>query len=224
MKICELFSSIEGEGIRAGYPCTFIRTVGCNLRCEWCDSKYSFKEEDTTKDMTVQEIVDECYNLGNYRITFTGGEPLLQPDAMDLIKALVEKGFEVNVETNGAVDIEPFVAYRNSSITPSENLFFTVDYKCPSSGMEDKMIHDNHLYVNQNDVIKFVVGSQEDLKAMKHFVENHKYFYDHIFVSPVFGMIEPVEIVDFIKENKMQNVRLQLQIHKFVWDKNKRGV
>ena len=224
MKICEIFSSIEGEGIRAGYPCTFIRSVGCNLNCAWCDSQYSWQADEHAKDMSIPEIVEECSKLQNYKVTFTGGEPLIQPEALDLIKALIAKGFEVNVETNGATDISKFVEYRNSDMMASENLMFTIDYKCPSSGMEHKMLKENHLYANQNDVIKFVVGSQEDLETMRKWVNNHPYFYNHIFVSPVFGMIEPVEIVDFIKANNLQNVRLQFQIHKLVWPPEMRGV
>lgn len=224
MKICEIFSSIEGEGIRAGYPCTFIRSVGCSCKCSWCDSKYSFEEDGNTQTLSVDEIVKKCRNLGNERVTFTGGEPLIQPQALDLIKALIKEGFMVNVETNGSVNLKPFVDYRNSDVFASENLIFTVDYKCPSSGMTDKMVKDNYVYCNSNDVLKFVVADQKDLMTMKNWVFEHPFTYENIFVSPVFGQIEPKEIVEFLKTNKLQNVRLQLQLHKFVYPPEMRGV
>lgn len=217
MKICEIFSSIEGEGIRQGYPCTFIRTVGCNLRCgDWCDSKYTFKEDFSTKYLTVSEIVQVCERLKNKKVTFTGGEPLLQKNALDLLKALIDFGFEVNVETNGSIDLKPFINYRDNDIFAEENLMFTVDYKCPSSGMEDRMLSSNWEIANGNDVIKFVVGNKQDLDCMKNWVNIHQFCYNHIFVSPIFGSIEPVEIVQYLKENDLQQVRIQLQIHKLI--------
>lgn len=224
MKICEIFSSIEGEGIRAGYPCTFIRSIGCNLKCKWCDTTYSYQKTKDTLDMSIEDIIEKCMQFKNTRVTFTGGEPLEQKDALKLIKALINKGFEVNVETNGSVDLKPFVKYRNSDMFASENLFFTVDYKCPSSGMTDKMMQNNYLYCNQKDVLKFVVGSKEDLITMKNWVFEHPFTYEHIFVSPVFGKIEPKEIVEFLKDNNLQNIRLQLQLHKFVYPPEMRGV
>lgn len=225
MKICEIFSSIEGEGIRQGYLCTFVRTVGCNLRCgDWCDSKYTFKEDSSTKEMTPDQILKECKKFKNERVTLTGGEPLLQKDALELIKKLTRSGFYVNVETNGSIDLKPFIIYRSNDIFARENLMFTVDYKCPSSNMEDKMISSNWKYANENDVIKFVVGTEQDLECLKNWVNEHKFCYNHIFVSPIFGSIEPVEIVKYLRENNLQQVRIQLQIHKLIWDKDKRGV
>lgn len=225
MKICEIFSSIEGEGIRQGYPCTFIRSVGCNLHCNWCDSKYSFKEGEATQNLSVEDIVKKCLELGNERVTFTGGEPLIQKDALELIKLLIEKGFQVNVETNGAVDLTKFINYRNSDIRPSENLMFTVDYKCPSSGMEDKMLNTNWKQLDFcKDVVKFVVGTKEDLDVMNKWVKEYPFTCNNIFVSPVFSQIEPKDIVEYIKQNNLQNVRVQLQIHKFIWPSEMRGV
>ena len=104
MKIVEIFSSIDGEGIRTGYLCTFIRTYGCNLRCNYCDSLYA-STNNNYSEMSISEIVKKCSELGNERITLTGGEPLIQPNVIDLISCLIESGFEVNIETNGSVDI-----------------------------------------------------------------------------------------------------------------------
>lgn len=221
MKICELFSSIEGEGIRAGYPCTFIRTVGCNLRCEYCDSTYSFQSDENTLDLSINEIVKKCTELKNKRVTFTGGEPLAQPQALELIKALIFAGFEVNVETNGAIDLSEILEYREVNNIPTYKLLLTVDYKCASSGMNSKMIYSNFKQLRSDDIVKFVVGSEEDLDEMNALYGVIK---GQFFVSPVFGKIEPKEIVEYIKSNDLQEARIQLQMHKFIWPPNKRGV
>ena len=106
MLISEIFSSIDGEGVRAGYLVTFIRTIGCPLRCSYCDTRYAFKPDENTKDMSVTEIVQKCQKFKNKRITLTGGEPLVQPDIWDLIKQLLKCNFEVNVETSGAIYVD----------------------------------------------------------------------------------------------------------------------
>lgn len=232
MQINEIFSSIDGEGIRTGCPVTFIRSFGCNLRCSYCDTMYAVQpenEEDLANAftvMTVEEIVAKCEELGNYRITFTGGEPLIQKDAPELVAALLEKGFEVNIETNGAVNLKEFNDKLVDVLTDDsllDDLIYTLDYKCPTSGMEDKMIMENIDYLNDTDVLKFVVGSQEDLDSMKRVVDQYTPEC-YIFVSPVFGNIEPSAIVDYVLENNMQNVRVQLQLHKIIWDPATRGV
>lgn len=228
MLISEIFSSIDGEGVRAGYLVTFIRTIGCPLRCSYCDTRYAFKPDENTKDMSVTEIVQKCQKFKNKRITLTGGEPLVQPDIWDLIKQLLKCNFEVNVETSGAiyVDKNNFNSFLNNEYYVGK-LFFTYDYKCPSSGMTDKM--DDRVFeeLGPNDLIKFVVGTKEDLDCMKNLVlkldKKHNYKNSY-YVSPVFGNINPADIVTYLKENDLQNVRLQLQIHKIIWDVNKRGV
>lgn len=233
MIISEIFSSIEGESRRAGELVTFVRSVGCNLRCSYCDSQYTWHKDDSCKEMSVQEIVDECKRLGNRNITFTGGEPLIQKDADELIEALTKEEFDVSIETDGAVDFterEWFLKYKGCiNVLPTDyHPWICVDYKCPSSGMTDKMISiDKFSRLGWDDVIKFVVGSQEDLnealRVMKAVRESgcKCWFY----LSPVFGKIEPVEIVNFMKDNNLQyKTRFQVQLHKIVWDPNKRGV
>ena len=233
MQINEIFSSIDGEGIRTGYLTTFIRTFGCNLSCSYCDTKYacivSDEESDQFVTMTVEEIVAKCDELGNYRVTFTGGEPLIQKDAPELVAALLEAGYEVNIETNGAVDIRPFETKMVEILSDDElvnNLIYTLDYKCPSSGEQDKMIMSNIPFLVKGDVLKFVVGTEEDLAAMKavvdEYVPNPHTF--EVFISPVFGQIEGSRIVEFMQENNMQNVRVQVQLHKVFWDPATRGV
>lgn len=228
MLISEIFSSIDGEGSRAGYLATFIRTVGCPLRCSYCDTSYAFKPDNNTKDMSILEIVNTCLNLCNPRITITGGEPLIQNNIKELIESLLVNGFYLNIETSGSVFFN--IKECNDIIQDAYNdgrLFFTYDYKCPTSGMSDKMkpiIFEN---LGPKDILKFVVGSVEDLDFMKSIISDldsrHNYINKY-YVSPVFGNIEPVTIVNYLKDNNLQNVRLQLQIHKIIWDVNKRGV
>ena len=222
MKIVEIFSSIDGEGIRTGQLVTFIRTFGCNCRCVYCDSAYTLTVDMFT-EMSIPEILDKCKQLKNNCITLTGGEPLIHQDVKELIEALLKAGYEVNIETNGTVDISEFFTDKKSG-----TLFFTVDYKTPYSGEESKMFMDNfYKYVGANDVVKFVCATTQDLEKMREVVQNMRnmlFIMPHIYVSPVFGKIEPVELVDFIKKYNMQDVRVQIQIHKIIWDPNTIGV
>lgn len=226
MLISEIFSSCEGEGIRSGYLATFIRSYGCNLRCNYCDSMYAVDEtidlfgNKNFKQMTVQDIINECKHLGNKKITFTGGEPLIQKEAKELIDKLLDEGFEVNIETNGAIPIKDFIYFRNKNMT---KLIVTMDWKSPYSGMRDKMVEENLKDLRSIDVLKFVVATKEDLDDMKNTLENND-IYCNVFVSPVFGKIEPFEIVDYLKQNNLQNVRIQLQMHKLIWKPDMRGV
>lgn len=211
MKVVEIFKSIDGEGIRAGYPVTFIRLEGCNLRCSYCDTRYSYENAEFT-EMTVDEVYTKVFKLGCERITLTGGEPLIHEDVKALIYKLHDNGFEVNIETNGSIDIEQY-RLRNNIIT--------MDYKCPSSGMTESMLLSNLELLRKKDVLKFVVGSKEDLDVCR---DIKKYTNAQIFISPVFGQIEPREIVEYMLEHDMQDCRIQLQLHKFIWPPEMRGV
>lgn len=226
MVINEIFSSIDGESKRAGELATFIRTVGCNLRCSYCDSKYTWEPEITNKNLCVDDIIKEVKKLGNKNITFTGGEPLLQKDADSLICKLNDEGFDVSIETDGAIDFTSREWFKNSS--KYSNVWVCVDYKCPSSGMNSKMLPlEKFALLRPQDVVKFVVGSQEDLdKAYK--VINYirvSYCDCWCYLSPVFGNIKPVEIIEFMQKNNLQHkIKFQMQLHKIVWDPDKRGV
>ena len=233
MQINEIFSSIDGEGIRTGYLTTFIRTFGCNLDCSYCDTRYACKIDEAEQDqfvvMTPEEILARVDELGNYRVTLTGGEPLIQRDAPELVALLLEAGYEVNIETNGAVDLRPFETKMVDVLSDDElcnNLIYTLDYKCPSSGEEDKMIMSNIPFLVKGDVLKFVVGTEEDLTAMKNVVDEYvpnPHTFE-VFISPVWGEMEGSRIVEFMQENNMQNVRAQVQLHKIFWDPATRGV
>lgn len=215
MKINEIFLSISGESFEAGKPAVFIRAHGCNLRCSYCDSLYAVEGLDYT-EMTVDEIVTQVSQFECEKIIFTGGEPLDQLDAIELIGRLLTDGYNVEIETNGAVDLAILDRFTNDA-----NMTITMDWKCPSSNMRKKMIESNLRKLRSIDVLKFVVSSAEDLDEMQ---EVSKVTSAQCFVSPVFGKIEPKEIVEYILENKLFDVRFQLQIHKIIWDSNLRGV
>lgn len=214
MKINEIFYSISGESIQSGFPAIFIRTYGCPLRCSYCDTSYSYEGSDYT-EMSVMEIVKDVEQYACNRIILTGGEPLIQPDVHDLILQLLINGYTVEIETSGCVDITP---YRNLY-----DVIVTMDWKSPSSKMHDKMVYENLHKLRDCDVLKFVVGSIEDLEEMKTILHLTKPSC-HIFVSPVLGSIQLQDIVNYILENNIQNVRFQLQIHKYIWDPSERGV
>lgn len=223
MKINEIFTSIDGESRRAGELSTFVRSNGCNLKCDYCDSKYTWENEFV--DMTTDEIVDKCAELGALNITFTGGEPLIQKDADELIIKFANRGFDVCIETNGSVDFTNRKWYNEYY----NNVWVCADYKCYESHETDKMLPiETFAKLRPNDVLKFVVGSQKDLELAKDIILKLRREYDcscYIYISPVFGKIEPEDIVKFMMDNKLQyKIRFQLQLHKFIWDPNKRGV
>lgn len=226
MKIVEIFDSIDGEGLRAGMTATFIRLAGCNLRCSYCDTLYALFGEDEPceyTEMSVDEVLKKV-NMTFGRVTLTGGEPLLHEESAELVKRLLQSGVEVNIETNGAVDIVDF----SERVGDTENMFYTIDYKLPSSGMSDKMIWKNFENLRPCDVVKFVVGSDEDVRVMKSITEKLLKRCDtmpHIYAGVVFGAYEPEKLVENImSEPVFKDVVFQLQIHKIIWDADKRGV
>ena len=216
MKVVEIFPSIDGEGKRAGLPVTFIRLYGCNLHCTYCDSQYACTEENYL-EATVEEIMENVRELGLRAITLTGGEPLIQPGVTSLLQALVAEDFDVNIETNGSVDLSTFAE------TFGHHIWFTMDYKCGCSGMTDQMNLANFDCLGDMDVLKFVVGSESDLDQVKHVVESHADLAAQIFISPVYGF-DPQTIVKYMLDDKLDTCRVQLQLHKYIWDKDKRGV
>lgn len=216
--VAELFSSINGEARSAGELAVFVRFVGCNLRCSYCDTAWAIEGNAPFTPMTKEEIVSQVRSTGIHKVTLTGGEPLLQPGLHELMEELLgDEHIELEVETNGAVDISPYLDLPRTSMT--------LDYKCPSSGMEDKMLLSNFEKVRPQDTVKFVVGSQEDLVRANEIVSQyHLQEKAQVYFSAVFGKIDPKDIVNFMLEHKLNGVRFQLQIHKFIWDPDKRGV
>ncbi|MGI5964492.1 MAG: 7-carboxy-7-deazaguanine synthase QueE [Candidatus Methanomethylophilaceae archaeon] len=201
MKICETFLSLQGEGLTMGVPTFFIRTVGCNLNCSWCDTKYAF---DGGKEIGIDELIDSvpwapC-------VCVTGGEPMLQPDIYELLGLLISMGKTTVLETNGSVDL--------SELPDSPNLMISMDIKCPSSGMEDRMMFSNISLLGKKDQLKFVVGDIGDVDYAEKIIE--KYGADtNIIFSPVGGMdLEP--LAEEVLKRKL-NVRVLPQLHKIIW-------
>ena len=213
--VAEIFDSIEGEGKRTGYMAVFVRFAGCNIRCTYCDTAYALKESDAEEFLTKEELLGRIRSYPWKRITFTGGEPLLQP-LQEICDILGEEGYEINIETNGAV---PLLARR------SQNLFYTMDYKCTDSGMKSFMRLPNLKELTEEDVLKFVVSSKTDLEDMKEIII--KYFPrggPKFYVSPVWGKIEPRELVEYVRKEKLAEVCVQVQLHKIIWEPDRRGV
>ncbi|RKD27340.1 7-carboxy-7-deazaguanine synthase [Caminicella sporogenes DSM 14501] len=209
MKVNEIFLSIQGEGVSTGFPTIFIRFTGCNLRCSFCDTKYSYEDGE---EMSVEEIYNEVKKFKYKRVCITGGEPLLQEDLSKLLYLLKE--YEVNIETNGSVDLGKYRLLPNHR--------FTMDMKVPSSMESKKMIFTNFKYLKDRDEIKFVIGTREDYEWAKEVIK--KYYRKGIITfSPVFNKIEPKEIVNWILQDNL-DVRFQLQIHKIIWEPDEKGV
>lgn len=218
MRVNEIFKSIDGEGLRTGELTTFIRLAGCNLRCSYCDTCYALKNSNGI-EMSVDEIVKRAKKYDYRNITLTGGEPLIHKDVDSLISKLCKNGFYVNIETNGSVPIDKYIL--------NKNILITMDYKLPSSGVEKNMNLNNLEKLRKNDVLKFVIG-KDDFDRIKQIIEKYS-IKSYIYLSPVFGEIEPFEIVDFMKIMHTQGIdtskmRVQVQLHKIIWNPNERGV
>ena len=216
--VVEKFASINGESIRAGEPAVFIRFRGCNLCCSYCDTKWANSQDAPAVMMTAEEIADYADSTGIKNVTLTGGEPLLQKDIAEVIILLIRRGHKVEIETNGSVDISELSQLR-------ERPFFTLDYKLPGSGMEKAMLTENYAYLRHGDAVKFVVSDRNDLEKALEVIKGYGLTEKcSVYLSPVFGRIDPQEIVTFMLENNMNGVRLQLQLHKYIWDPDRKGV
>ena len=217
--VVEKFISINGESRRAGELAVFVRFRGCNLRCNYCDTLWACEDTAECEYMSVQEIYEYIKSIGIKNVTLTGGEPMLQKDIKELLKLLGgDRNLRIEVETNGAVLLDEY--YR----TVPENISFTVDYKCPGSGMEKLMCLRNFEEIRELDTVKFVVSDRNDLDCMVKIIDTYRLTEKcMVYVSAVFGRIEPQEIVEYMTEHKLNDVRLQLQMHKFIWDPDKRG-
>lgn len=217
LKINEIFYSIQGESTFAGSPCVFVRLTYCNLRCAYCDTEYAFY---SGQDVTLDEIIDRVKSYHCSTVEITGGEPLLQAPVLSLMKKLCDQGFRVLVETGGSLDIAP--------VDP--RVIKIVDLKCPSSAMIHKNRYENIAHLLPHDEIKFVIGTREDYEWSVETIRQyglHKKVHAILF-SPVFGVIEPVEIVNWMLADRLQsewpNIRFQLQMHKFIWSPDMKGV
>lgn len=214
MRLNEIFESIDGEGLRTGELVTFVRLTGCNLRCNYCDTKYAFNEGN---HVDVTYILKRLKELGNRKVTLTGGEPLIHNGIADLISSMHE--YDINIETNGSVDIKPYIGLSN--------VLLTMDYKTKSSGENSKMLLSNIPALRETDVLKIVMRKEDEAEVFNLLNENMTKAY--VYLSPVFGDYEPSELVTFLKHLKncgvdVSKVRVQVQLHKVIWKPDERGV
>jgi len=205
LRINEIFYSLQGESRTVGLPTIFIRLTGCPLRCHYCDTEYAFYEGDT---YSFEQILEAIKPYQTEYITVTGGEPLAQADCIPLLKTLCDKGYDVSLETSGAIDVSP-VDSRVSKV---------MDLKTPDSGEADKNLWENITHLTANDQIKFVICSRDDYDWAKTMMDIHGLTECcDILFSPIHGELEPRELADWIIEDQL-NVRFQLQLHKYLWN------
>jgi 7-carboxy-7-deazaguanine synthase len=211
MRVSEIFHSIQGESTYTGLPCTFIRLTGCPLRCVWCDTAYAFYGG---TDMTPDEIMAKVRTWACFLVEVTGGEPLHQPEVFPLTSRLCDEGHIVLIETSGAIDISP--------VDPRAHVI--LDVKCPGSGMTERMCWDNLNRVKAKDEVKFVIKDRADYDWARSVVTR----YDlarrcAILFSPVFGELDPRHLAEWVLADKLP-VRFQIQLHKYIWAPDMRGV
>lgn len=215
LKLNEIFFSIQGEGTRAGMPCTFVRLHGCGLRCSYCDTPYALDHRVGGEWKSFEEIKEEVRRHPTRFVEFTGGEPLEQPEVHELMRELADEGYTVAVETGGHIDIS----------TCDPRVIRIMDLKTPDSGMMKRNHYENIEHLTMRDEVKFVCASHRDYEWAREIIRDHNLTerVAAVLISPVFGAIEPVELVNRILEDGL-DVRFQLQMHKFIWEPSRRGV
>jgi 7-carboxy-7-deazaguanine synthase len=212
LKINEIYLSVQGESTWAGLPCVFVRLTACDLRCSYCDTEYAFYEGAMR---SLDDIFAEVLAFDCPLVEITGGEPLLQKNVHPLMTALCNADRTVLIETSGAHDI--------SRIDPRVHRI--MDLKTPSSGESGRNLYANIAFLNHGDEVKFVIGSREDYEWSREQIERHELAerVRAVLLSPILGVIEPRQIVEWMLEDRLR-ARLQLQIHKFIWESRARGV
>lgn len=211
VKICEIFTSIQGESSFAGIPCTFVRFSGCNLRCSYCDTVYAYEEG---HELSEEEVIRKVGNAGQNLVEITGGEPLLQKEVYHLIQALLEEERKVLIETNGSQSIRGI----------DKRAVIILDIKTPGSGMSDRMDFSNLNEIRKHDEVKFVITNRDDYEWAKDVVHTfHLVRKCNLLISPAFGFTRPEDIARWMIDDKLQ-ARLNLQLHKYIFGSEKRGV
>jgi 7-carboxy-7-deazaguanine synthase len=213
LRVTEIFRSIQGESTHAGRPCTFVRLTGCPMRCVWCDSEYTFTGGE---HFTLDDVMREVHSLGCKLVEVTGGEPLAQKKAFELIRRLCDEGFEVLVETGNYVSTE--------GLDPRAKVI--LDVKCPASGEEPRNDWSNLERLREDmDEVKFVVADEGDWLYAKRIIEaqNLETRTRAILISPVWGQIDLQQLANWIAGSGL-NVRMQLQLHKYIWGPDVHGV
>ncbi|MEK6661845.1 MAG: radical SAM protein [candidate division NC10 bacterium] len=211
LQVNEIFYSVQGESTYAGRPSVFVRLTGCNLRCRWCDTAYAFYDGET---LTVEQVLERVRAYKCPLVEITGGEPLLQDEVHFLIDRLLVEGYEVLVETGGNLDV--------GRLDP--RVVKIVDLKAPGSKMDRHNNLDNLQYLDRKDQIKFVVADRRDYEWAKRIMAEHALAEKaQVLFSPVFGELHPRELAEWILADRLP-ARLQIQLHKYLWDPNQRGV
>ncbi|GAB4406835.1 MAG: radical SAM protein [Thermodesulfovibrionales bacterium] len=211
LKVCEIFVSIQGESSLAGVVCTFVRLSGCNLRCSYCDTTYAY---DGGMELTEDEIIDEVRAVGVKTVEITGGEPLLQEGVFHLVRRLLDEGYIVLIETNGSLDIRDI----------DRRAIIILDIKTPNSGMSEKMKMSNLDRLRPEDEVKFVITNREDYEWAKDVISEHSLTGRcKILFSPVFGVLQPRDLSEWIIDDRL-DVRLNLQLHRYIYGPDCRGV
>ncbi len=208
MKINEIFYSLQGEGKLVGLPTIFIRATGCNLRCAYCDTTYAYHQG---TEMKIDDIIHSIKKWRCKRVCVTGGEPVLQEDLMSLLSSLSKNSYELSLETNGSMDVTPFVSM--------ENLLISLDIKCPSSGMHDKMLFSNIHFLRPIDQLKFVISDKKDFTYASSIISQFKPLCPVIMQSST-GKLR--DLADWVLANK-QDIRFGIQLHKLIWG-DKKGI
>jgi len=211
LKIYEIYTSIQGESSYQGLPCVFIRLSGCNLRCAWCDTAYAFFGGE---EKSIKEIMAEVKDSGPLLVEITGGEPLIQSECYPLMKELCDQKYEVLLETGGSID----------TIEVDPRVRKIIDFKTPSSLMVDENNWDNISRLNPGDELKFVIGDRADYDwALKIIEKNGLEEKAIVNLSPVHGVMSPSELTKWMLEDKI-DVRVNVQLHKYIWGEHTVGV
>ncbi len=219
-QIAEKFISINGEGKKSGELAIFLRFAGCNLKCTYCDTAWAQDVKSTIEYSTRDEIYSyiKKYNITN--VTLTGGEPLKQCALQELVDFLLhDEKLHIEIETNGSVDIVDLCSYNKDRVS------ITMDYKLPSSGMQSYMLEKNFELIRKNDSVKFVIQDDTDFYKMLQIVKAYNLLNRcTVLLSPVYGKCDTAFIVEEMKKNNLNGAKLQLQIHKYIWKPDMRGV
>jgi 7-carboxy-7-deazaguanine synthase len=210
MRVTEIFFSIQGESSHAGRPCVFVRLTGCNLRCVWCDSEYTFTGGEA---MTLDEVLERVRSFGCRLVEVTGGEPLLQKETFDLIRRLCEENYEVLVETSGSIPIDPV----------DDRATIILDIKCPGSGEMEKNLWENLDRLRSRDEIKFVIADRADFEWARDLVRERKLDRWTVLFSAAFADLDMKDLAGWILEERLP-VRFQTQLHKHIWGAEVTGV
>ncbi|HBA25882.1 MAG TPA: 7-carboxy-7-deazaguanine synthase [Nitrospinae bacterium] len=218
LQVTEIFKSIQGESSLSGTPCVFIRLTGCNLRCRYCDTVYAYEGGDW---LSIDDILSKVDDYKCDLVEITGGEPLLQNGVYLLISALLKTGKYILIETNGSIDIGRVQEFKGLRI---QRLKIIMDIKCPDSGMSERMNWRNLDKLYNNDEVKFVISSRGDYDWSKEIIKKYSLTDRcHILMSPVYDNLTAEELSGWILNDNL-NVRLNLQIHKYIWGESVKGV